>query len=263
MKRKPWSLIILALLHILAPIGNFFINAIYSGRGIEGQWNFWFHALPKEFLLLYVALPMLAGVFIFICKQWSYWAYLVCLAALLVSNAFSYWTQQNLAALAMLITLLVIDLIVVAYFVVPSVQRLYFDPRLRWWEAAPRYNFGQKGMLNGHNVHIKNMSFGGLFMSSDTLFKEGDVVEGEWTYEDQTYQAKGQVVYKMPGKDGPGYGVKFEHTPESEKALKKLNTRLHSQGLIVKERLPGPDDAFLPWLKKLVTTGQGLIPKLR
>lgn len=263
MKTKPWSLIILALLHVLAPLGNLILNALYSGRSLSQQWVYWFEVLPKPLMLIYVGVPILAGVFIYICRSWSYWAYLGCLAVILLSNIYSYLTSMNIDTLILLLVVLIVDFLVVAYFVVPSVQRVYFDPRMRWWEAAPRFHFNHAGMVNGSRAFIKSISLGGLFLSSAPDLSEGAVVDLSWSYEGQDVALKGEVVYKMSSGDMSGYGIRFQHAGESEKQLKTLVGKLRSEGLIIAERLPGPEDSFGSWLKKLVTRGEGLFPRMR
>lgn len=261
MKRKPWSLIVLALLHIFAPIGNLIFNALRSHRSLTAQWHYWFELLPKHLLFIYVVVPVLAGIFIFICRRWSYWAYLVCLGVIFLSNLYSFSTSMNWGTFAALILVVVVDLLIVAYFVVPSVQQVYFDPRLRWWEAAHRYNFDHDGTVNGAKATFRNLSQGGVFYTSNQNFAEGDKVDIWWNYNDQETHVSGIVVYRNPKM--PGYGIRFEHTNDSQKSVKAVIDSLDAQGKIVVERLPGPEDSFAVWLKKLVTTGEGLFPRFK
>lgn len=259
MKTKPWSLIVLALLHVLAPVGNLLFNAFRSGRSLSAQWHYWFDVLPKGLLLIYVGIPVLAGVFIFICRRWSYWAYLVCLAVVFMSNLYSFYTSANIATFVALMAVLLIDLFIVAYFVVPSVQKVYFDPRMRWWEAAPRYHFSQEAVVNGKKASIKNLSQGGMFLSVGPDLKENDRIEASWEYDGQTSKVQGVVAYRSPA----GIGIRFEHSGESQRQVKSVIEKLHKNDQIVKERLPGPEDSFGVWLKKLVTKREGLFPKMK
>jgi len=263
MKIKPWPLVVLALLHILAPIGNMVLNAIRSGRTIPEQFNYWFYILPKYFVVIYVLVPMLAGVFIYICRRWSYWAYLSCIAILFFSNVYSLSTSLNFATLAIVVVILLIDFLVVAYFFVPSVQKIYMDPRLRWWEAAPRYHFNNEGFINNRSVMITNLSQGGLFVFPSFVMNEGEQVECSWNFEGQKTVVLGEVVYKAPRAEGVGYGIRFAHTPETEKQMKSVVKKLHSSGKIVVDRLPGPEDRFFVWLKKLITRREGLFPRFK
>lgn len=263
MKTKPWSLIILALLHILSPLGSLSLNAFRMGRSIVEQWYYWFNVIPKPLLFIYVAVPMLAGLFIYVCRRWSYWAYLASIAIIFLSNLYSFSTNMTVATFGVLLFVILTDILVVAYFVVPSVQKVYFDPRMRWWEVAPRYNFDHEGTVNGGRAFLKNLAQGGLYMTSGPRLDEGDKVDIYWNYNDKEVTVSGIVVYKSPNPSAPGYGVRFNHTVETQGKVKEVVAQLHEKGLIVKERLPGPEDSFRSWLKKLVTTGEGLFPKVK
>jgi len=257
MKRKPWPIIILALLHILAPIGNLFLNAYKSSRGLLPTWNFWNYGLPKTLLISYVILPPIAGVFIFICKRWSYWGYLVCLGLIFLGNVYAFWTNMTLWSFVFLVGILLVDFLAVAYFVVPSVRSVYFDPRLRWWETAPRYSLSLDGRINEQNGIIKNISIGGLFIEAWSGFEQNQKVELEWTFENQQLKVPGRIVFR----NTKGYGVQFQHTPATSKSVKDLVQVLQQRGLAISDRKAGPEDGFAHWLKKLFTQGEGLFPK--
>lgn len=257
MKRKPWSIIILALIHILAPLGNLLFNAWRSGRTLSEQWFYWFHVLPKSLLVFYILIPILAGVFIYICRRWSYWAYLACLGLVFCSNVYGFTTSVNALNFAFLCVALLVDLLVVAYFVVPSVRKVYFDPRVRWWETAPRYIYSPDMTINGHKGTMNNISVGGLFVLDSTSLQEGQDVNLEWNHEGQIIKMDGKIVYKNP--KAKGYGIRFN--TDSDPQVKRLISQLHHEGKIIPDRLPGPDDGFGHWLKNLVTKREGLFPK--
>ncbi len=214
-------------------------------------------------LLSYTLLPILAGIFIFICKRWSYWAYLGCLFLIFLSNLYGFSTNANKANLIFLIVLLVIDLLAVAYFVVPAVRNVYLDPRLRWWEAAPRFTFEHAVEINGSNEsgQIRNISEGGLFAMSMINLKEGDTAKLVWNFNSTVYEVTGKIVYKTARSRSEGFGIQFAHTPESQKQIKMLCSMLREQGQLVPDRLPGPEDSFGHWLKNLLTKHEGLFPK--
>ncbi|HEX7673127.1 MAG TPA: PilZ domain-containing protein [Bdellovibrio sp.] len=264
MKRKPWAIILLAALHILAPLGNLFINAHRAHHTLLQHWNWWLYVMPRPLFLSYVVLPILAGIFIFICKRWSYWLYLVCLALIFVSNIYGFSTNANLTNLILLLVLLIVDLLAVAYFVVPAVRNVYLDPRLRWWEAAPRYIFSNAVEINGTETEtgtIKNISEGGLFVLSNINLFEGSNVKLSWLFEGTVYAAEGKVVYKSNRAQAEGYGIQFHHSSDMQKNIKMLCAKLRERGQIVPDRLPGPEDSFTHWLKNLVLKREGLFPK--
>lgn len=261
MKTKPWFLIVLSLLHILAPFGNLVLNSLLMKRTLGEQWNYWFHVLPKYLLVIYLLVPILAGIFIYICRRWSYWAYLACIALMFVSNLYSYWTSMSAITLVVLVGIVLIDILVVAYFVVPSVQQVYFDPRMRWWEAAPRYHFDVQGSLEGSKAFIQSLSQGGLMLVSEMALEENTSVDISWSYQGKETTVKGVVIYRIKKPEGFGYGVRFEHTSQTQSMVKEVIRSLQEQNRVISERLPGPEDSFIVWLRKVVTTGEGIFPK--
>lgn len=261
MKRKPWAIIVLALLHILAPIGSLVFNARRAGRPVIDHWVYWMHGLPKHLFFIYVIIPIVAGVMIYICRRWSYWVYLGCLLVIFLSNLYSFSLNMNLVNFVALMSVLIIDVLAVAYFVVPAVRQVYFDPRIRWWEAAPRFIFKHQATVNDKNGEINNISRGGLFIKTSTNLEEGQNVHLEWSFENVNYAVPGRVVYKSTRVASEGYGIQFHEPNVADKELKKLCQNLKARGQMVPDRIPGPEDSFGAWLKKLVTKHEGLFPK--
>jgi hypothetical protein len=257
MNRKPWGIIILSALHILAPAGNLVMNAHRSNRTLIANWNYWYFILPKSLFIAYVILPPLAGVFIYICRRWSYWGYLLCLAWIFVANVYGFWTNMNLINLAVLVGILLLDVMAVAYFVVPSVRTVYFDPKSRWWETAPRFNFNLECQLNDQKGLVRNVSLGGMFVEAWDGYQQGQDVDVQWSFEGTSFRVPALIVYK----NDKGYGLQFKLSPESQKQIKNFIKQLQAQGVSVIERRVGADESFFPWIKNLITKGEGLFPK--
>lgn len=261
MKRKPWPLVVLALLHVLAPFGNIVFNSLRSHRDPVQTWNFWYYALPMPLFFTYVLLPPLAGIFIYICKRWSYWCYVVCLSFIFFSNIYGFWTQMNLVNFVFVTGVMLVDALAVAYFVAPSVRRVYFDPRMRWWETAPRYYFEVPARAGGQECQIKNIARGGALVEASALWQESDEFVLEWQAEGRSFKLPGKVVYRKPqGPDRSAYGVRFNNSPEARKVMAPLIRKLHQQGKKILERERGPEDSFWAWVKKLFKERKGLFP---
>lgn len=261
MKQKPWSIILLAILHAVAPFGNIIFNSLRMGRELSETWDFWCYVLPMPLFITYVVLPPLAGVFIFICRRWSYWCYVACLSFIFFSNIYGFWTDMNLFNFLALTLVMVIDILVVAYFVAPSVRQVYFDPRMRWWETAPRYNFDVQGSVGGQSGLIKNVSAGGALVESLNDYKEGQSLELSWDYQGEHFTMPGKVVYNKPLGAKFGYGVRYDHTSQSKKRMAVFIKSLHKEGKMIRDRMPGPEDKFFIWLKNLFLNREGLFPQ--
>lgn len=261
MKRRPWPLIILALLHVFAPVGNLFMNSFRHNIPMAQLWNLWWAYLPKMVVSTYVFVPIVAGVLIYICKRWSFYAYLACLALIFAVSLYGFSTDVNLLNFIYLVAVLVVDFFLVAYFMVPAVRQVYMDPRLRWWESAHRYRADLEAEVAGQGIgQIVNISEGGLFYKTAVQLQDDAAVEIKFTYNNSNYLVSGIVVHhRMMGDHG--YGIQFQHTHESLKLIKKLIRELDEDGRMLTDRLPGEEDSFMAWLRGVFTSGKGLVPK--
>lgn len=160
-----------------------------------------------------------------------------------------------------LVLVLVVDILAVAYFVVPSVRKLYFDPRIRWWETAPRYVFNTPGTISGVLGTIRNISEGGAMVEMGAGCPNGQTVELVWRFDSQSYAVSGRVVYCRAVGDRTACGVRFEHTSQSQKSMNSLVQKLDREGKKIRDREAGPEDSFGSWLKNLLSTREGLFPK--
>ena len=181
MKHRPWAIIILALFHVVAPIGNILVNAWLA----KVSFGYYLQALMapenRVTLLIFIVVPLLGAVLIYICKKWSYLAYFALMTIPFGYSLFSYFKNATLAMTVALVLFYIINMLVIGYFLSPSVRRLYFDPRMRWWETKPRYkaDFQSQVEFNGqqHWVEIKNISVGGAFLETASDFPEGTLLK--------------------------------------------------------------------------------------
>ncbi len=156
---KPLSIIILGIIHILSPI-NMII--FYSCFFQMWPWDFVQVMLqqnaPITNFIFFFLFP-LGGVFILLVKRWSFYAYLVIQALGLFLN----WKYLNGAILSKNFTLLSYYLLflgfnvgIVAYFLLSAIKKTYHNPRLRWWESAPRYYVNLKTHISYYHEKGSN-----------------------------------------------------------------------------------------------------------
>jgi hypothetical protein len=265
MKRKPWPLVILAILHFLAPVGNIIVNSLYINVSIST----YIHALylSDEWIktLIFLLAPILGGILIYICKRWSYYLYLSLMVVPCVYGYF-FWLRQPSFELALyLILAYLINLTMVVYFMLPQVRQVYFDPRLRWWETKPRFEvevdteiFIQDQVAKGY---IKNISEGGVFVETSLVLKVTDNIRINFKYKDTNYMFNGNVVFIKNLDVQKGYGIKLVLNDTDIKNLKKLINIVSEESLIMVHRIPGDEDTFEYWIKKLFNQKKGLLPE--
>lgn len=256
MKRRPWILIVLAWAHIFSPVISFAINAALAQRSLTEYVSVFFqpHNLQGQWPHLFF--PITAGVAIYLCKRWSFFLYLISIIALFILSYIGYVERGGAVPLAALIGIYFGNLLLVSYFLIPSIRKIYFDPRLRWWETENRYLWQNPATFaqddgSTHSATIQNISRSGLLLKSNHLPPD----QSKISLESQTDRAllilKGTVIHHSHQKH-LGFGVRFDSHDHN---LDQLIQDLHKQGHLIAGRLPTEEDSFSYWLRHLNTAG--------
>jgi hypothetical protein len=254
MKRRPWPLIIIVWLHILAPIGNILINMKFTRYGLSDFLSILFSSSNITRIVIFIIVPPLAGTLIYICKKWSYIAYIFVMLMPVGYSLYTWLTTQRHETLIAVVISFLVNVAIVGYFMRQDVRKIYFDPRTRWWETMPRFftDFVAEVSLSDNQFHarITNISMSGLFFGCDQELQRGDQVALSFLHGGNKLVLSGFVVYKNQG-EKKGYGVKFGRLGGQKTNLRNLITQLEKDGAIVESRQPGPEDSFLFWLKSI------------
>jgi len=267
MRRRPWPLITLALLHFIAPLGNIVVNALLMKKEVV---SYFVNALSPHYFSLnwpIIVAPLVAGYAIYACQKWSFYVYLASLTSLFIFSYTGYMSKANSISLWAVLLIYFVNVAVVAYFLLPAVRNIYFDRRLRWWEIQARYRSFYKckwkpaGSAQDWSGVIGNFSENGLFLQAADLPEDKQKIEISIPFNSETilHFVGESIIHNRA--DALGFGVKFEHTRESLKAAKKIVEDLEAQGMRINNLMDRPEDTFSYWFRTLVTTGKGLLPK--
>lgn len=267
MRKRPWTLIVLAVLHVFAPFGNIIFNALITGQSVEFYMR---RSLSLDYLQanwVIVLAPIIAGVAIYACKKWSFYVYLLSIVALFIASYQGYLSKAGSLGLAPVIFVYLINILVVVYFLIPAVRNIYFDKRMRWWEVKPRYKCDYTAQWKFeddevvHAGHINNFSVNGLFLKSDIIPRDEDLIEITVPFDGGVKaHLTGRVVFHSRAKS-IGFGVQFEHDKESKKITAAVSQDLERQGMRIDRLEVRPEDSFCYLVRTLVTTGKGFVPK--
>jgi hypothetical protein len=263
MKTRPWPIVLLAVFHLLSPVVNELVIA-------------WSQHLPlwKSLSLVYQnnsalrlffgwgAVPI-AGMALYMMKPWSYFVFLITEAAILIAS-FTAWRTPPSASAGPIVGACLMNMAVVTYFSHSRVRAAYFNARLRWWEAKPRYLLqaparahGDFGAISGR---VENLSVGGLFFQTSRRLRNGDRVKISFLVFNQKYEAVGHVVYHLTGPNH-GYGIQFTHLMPGKKKIKRLVKGLSLMGVNLRNQSEPWHVSFAHWVKRLVFTGSGFLPE--
>ncbi len=266
MRRRPWSLVILAVVHLLAPFGNIAINAMLANRSLS---DYFAMAMTPAYLeknwIMFVSL-WVAALSIYACKRWSFYVYLLSITVLFIFSYFGFLSKDGAIGFLPLFLVYLVNISVVVYFLVPAVRNIYFDRRMRWWEIKPRYQCDYKVKWRfqdnpvEHEGDVGNISENGMFLRSEIYPKDEQVVEIDLDFENgEPVPLEGRVVFHRTA-DKIGFGVEFNHTRESRKKVQQIVQSLDSQGRQINTLEIRPEDSLSYWVRTLITTGKGLFP---
>jgi hypothetical protein len=268
MRRRPWSLVILAFLHLIAPVGNIALNAALAGRPLIDYFSYAFSWVYIEKNWPMILAPMIAGVAIYACKKWSFYVYLLAITALFVFSYIGFLSKEGAIGFFPLLLVYLVNIAVVVFFLIPAVRNIYFDRRMRWWEIKPRYHCDFKAEWQfeddtvTHPGEIGNISLNGLFLKSEIYPRDEDVVTIQIPFDGrEPVQLKGRVVFHR-NTEKLGFGVQFEHNQQSKQEATAMVQALEDKGQRVNSLEIRPEDSLTFWLRTLLTTGKGLIPKV-
>lgn len=220
MKKRPLIFVVLAAIHFLEPLFKIFFLKMQTGF----EWTVIFDNIfsitsPKAIFEFWLLFPI-AGFAIMGAKKWSYPLFVT----VQVYSIYAHLTYQKFTWPYVAETpfishtlLLVFNLLVIAYFLMPDVRRIFFEPGLRWWETPTRFyfdlpcavTFGDSNDLI--DVKIKNISRTGCFISYMGEFMDGQPLTLHLTYGAHDIKLAAEVVRKSEFQGEQGMGVKFHY----------------------------------------------------
>lgn len=267
MRTRPWPLVLLALAQILSPVFTVLFNAWVLDVHPRHVLGWIFLRSPLEIFESLLLMPI-AGIAIYRMKRGSYAIFFAALTWALVSN-FKQWSYASHAiSLPAIVGMYVAQLALAGYFLMPSVRRTYFDPRVRWWESKPRYELKAPAVLEVGSEkgegELLNVSEGGAFLATARTWNTGEKAKLTFWIMSQEFQIEGRVVHARElSPERRCYGIEFIHTPESQKRFRGVARGLAELGFQDRTPRPNPLKDLRDWAVRLVKTGKGWTPEIR
>ena len=263
MKTRPWPIVLLALAHFLAPIGNLWINSLLLKEGLIRYSLGQIHAGGFIALFQFFFAYPLAGLAIYMCRKWSFAVFAGAWALGMYFDVKTWLAVPQLYPLWLFMATSAIDLMLVGYFLHPAVRAPFLNPALRWWESKPRYRINHWAQLveNGQRADclIMDVSEGGVFIkASEKTLSVGESVKLAFPFFRESFVFSGTVVHQRRHAH-PGYGIRFSHTQESRKKVRRVIGALKSFRAKSRDNFSRAQD-FTHWAKGL-TKGRGWFPE--
>jgi hypothetical protein len=202
MNRRPWPLVLLALLQIITPLLYLWVAAVHNNLTLGGMFD---EILALETPLRKVelfVLPLILGAQIFFTRRLGYYVAVLGCLYLAVRSVLVFYATNQTDPVYVIVFSNIVSLIGVVYLARSKVRDIYFNPRLRWWETPPRYIVAWDAKLSRAgsetaSVKISNLSIGGAGVdTSDTGFVPNEVVDLKFERNGQTYALRSRVVWQ-------------------------------------------------------------------
>jgi hypothetical protein len=276
LRRRPWFIVLIAALHVFAPIANLIIQF-----GILGFAPLVFLQGLRETGILeiyrYYLLMPVAGIAIYAMKRWSYpvffgsWFWCIGSNYLSLRETLASRGEATFLPAGREMSSLILNFVLIVYFVLPRVRAAYYMPHVRWWEHQPRYLTNGIGAAIRWNDQLfsgelENLSLTGIKLrgglSTSPTFGPGECIEIAFEALGGKYQVKGKII-RMEASGA--MGILLLHTTRSRAQFKALTRRLraaqyHRQSLSAS--LSENFQDFVAWVKTLPQWRESLLPQL-
>ena len=254
MKKRPLSIVIVAVFYFLEPFGNLIQAAYINQLPLFGEESILSSLLWSDWIIL--ALFPVVGVGIYLVKKWGWYLFLSFSALLIFYNIFVYKYLNPNYSLETVLLFILTTTAISAFFLRKNVYAPYFNPRLRWWENATRYRSPLNTVLftNQGAVPCKTLDISetGCFVNyHEEMPLDSQVMIG-FHYDGEDISCMGKVVHHRSetDKENQGYGIMFQAMPvETKKRIRQLLWYFERIGLKDRNdaKIPARAGKEIPW----------------
>ena len=225
MKKRPPSIIIIALIYFLEPVGNILQAALVNDMPVYGESGILSHLVWTDWVIL--SLFPVTGVGIYMVRRWGWYLFVSFSVTLIVYNVYVYSINPNYELETVLLFIGVVTFMS-AFFLRKHVYAPYFNPRLRWWESAARFRVGLETQIltdqGAQTCTTVDISETGCFLSTPVVLDEGSLVLLKIHCSEAELDCLGKIVRKSTEREQVhGYGIMFQGlSKETRKTLRLL-----------------------------------------
>jgi len=238
MKKRPLVIKLIALGYLLTPV-SFIVQYFIFSKSSIFQASTWMTLLTPYKLSLIIIPPIVAfGVFKM--RQWGWYLSLVHMFFILGNNTLSFLVGSRTPPWAIIIFSLV-TLVVLLTIVRKEIRAPYFNPKVRWWEAKPRYAMVMQVEMGNDRMKITgetfNISEGGMFMVSPSEVKIDEKFNINLMREktDSIY-CEGRIVWVNPSGEALPQGFGFQFTQIDQPAILEIRRYIKDQKKVLKDK---------------------------
>jgi hypothetical protein len=253
MNRRPWPIILLAILQFISPLIYLGIASIFYDLSLADTTREILTLSPGLRKFEIFVLPIILGVLILITRKVGYLVVIFGSVYLMVRCILEFLASNQTDPLFPVVFTNLICAVVLAYFMRAKTREVYFNPRVRWWETDPRYVVNIPASVtrigaSGASAKLENLANGGAGVrTSATGFLPEEVVNLSFSHNGTNYVLKSRIVWQNLDAGGQRYlGVQWtDDTDNSERSkLRRLVRDLRAKGTPITRQVP-------PWWEDL------------
>jgi hypothetical protein len=233
MKKRPLSIVIIAVIYFFEPAGNLIQAAYVNGLPLFGNNSIISHLIWSDWIILSVFPVVAVGVYRV--RKWGWYLFLGFSVVLISYNLYVYlYINPNYKLQTVILFILIVTGISAVFFR-KHVYAPYFNPRLRWWEVASRYRVKLPTTIvndaGSMDCQLLDISSTGCFIEFDGNLNLGDDVWLLIDFVNNEINCLGKVIRKSREPSAPGYGIYFHAmSQETRRKLKYLVRTLKNLG---------------------------------
>jgi hypothetical protein len=259
---------------LIIPFGNIITSYFISPYDVSfSTFLYSLFVLPSNrgILIEFILPNLIAAYATYSVKKWSYSVlglYVLWVAGHGIYKMIRYYNDINMMQTFFIFMLpAAFATIVALYFFIPSVKTTYFDKRIRWWEAKPRYktNIDAKVELEDQNsveVTVKNLSEGGAFVETKSDLELDTYIKIQFEVNKVQIDTRAKIVFKRSG-DMIGHGLQFDPADKTNhKKMKMIIKYFKTTKTPLCRPIPMWDEDLKKWLRTLLKTGKGITPEI-
>jgi len=256
MLKRPWEIIVLTVLYLMAPIAN--VAATGWVRGLQiSDWYWLLLALgPADYFNL--AIWWILAVAVWSVSRTGWWIFVALNILQLTTNG---WQTLSLpgAGWFWAIGADFANVAIASLLFTRHARSPYFSPRLRWWNAEVRYRvvfvlevplLVRQNELEGRGL-LLDLSVSGCFAELPSGLKMDQPVDLEFECWGLTIRSQGRILRRPPSPQAlQGYGIQFQELNSDQKHhLKSLIATLRAH------HVPSRNDVVLESRESELTLG--------
>ncbi len=269
MNRKPWSIVLCALIFLLIPFGNIYYTYLFMDGNYDfSDYIYSLFTLKENFWILFnlIVPSIIASISVYSIKNWSIPVFLSSMLWIIASSIMDLASHASIFKSMIVIAVpIILNSLFVYFILIPNVRMAYLNPKLRWWESKPRFIINKEAKViidsEEQTVTVSNISEGGVFVISEKEIDMTKELELHLDILEFSLKIKAKTVYQIPNKFS--YGLQFNLSDSStvsfvKKCMKSLRKNNYPETRVQEEWKKD----FSKWFITLLKTGKGLVPQI-